>query len=202
MIGVNEIGASAATMADLLTRNWWLVLLRGIAAVLFAILAFIWPGLTLFALVFLFGAYALATGILSLMVAYKSPKGYPRFGALALGGIVSIITGLIAFFMPGLTAVGLLILIASWAIVTGIVEIIAAIRLRKVITREWLLVLAGLASIFFGVVLLLQPAAGALVLVWWIGAYAFVFGILLMILSFRLRRWKDSSLGGMRRRMA
>jgi uncharacterized membrane protein HdeD (DUF308 family) len=178
------------------------VLLRGIAAVLFAILAFIWPGLTLFALVFLFGAYALATGILSLMVAYKSPKGYPRFGALALGGIVSIITGLIAFFMPGLTAVGLLILIASWAIVTGIVEIIAAIRLRKVITREWLLVLAGLASIFFGVVLLLQPAVGALVLVWWIGAYAFVFGILLMILSFRLRRWKDSSLGGMRRRMA
>jgi uncharacterized membrane protein HdeD (DUF308 family) len=202
MIGVNEIEASTATMADLLTRNWWLVLLRGIAAVLFAILAFIWPGLTLFALVFLFGAYALATGILSLMVAYKSPKGYPRFGALALGGIVSIITGLIAFFMPGLTAVGLLILIASWAIVTGIVEIIAAIRLRKVITREWLLVLAGLASIFFGVVLLLQPAAGALVLVWWIGAYAFVFGILLMILSFRLRRWKDSSLGGMRRRMA
>jgi uncharacterized membrane protein HdeD (DUF308 family) len=198
----NDLDATTATVADLLTRNWWLLLLRGIAAVLFGVLAFIWPEMTLFALVFLFGAYALATGILSLMLAYKAPRGFPRFSALIFGGVISIIAGLIAFIMPGLTAVGLLILIASWAIVTGIIEIIAAIRLRKVITKEWLMILAGVASIAFGVILLLQPAVGALALIWWIGAYAIVFGILLMVLSFRLRRWKDYGITGMRTRPA
>jgi uncharacterized membrane protein HdeD (DUF308 family) len=198
MNGTN-IDAEVATVAELLTRNWWLILLRGIAAVLFGVLAFVWPAITLFALVFLFGAYALATGILSLILAYKAPKGFPRSGALVIGGVLSIIAGLIAFFLPGLTAVGLLILIAAWAIVSGIVEIMAAIRLRRVITREWLLVLAGLASIALGVILLLQPAAGALALVWLIGAWAFVFGILFIVLSLRLRRWRSSiSLGEMR----
>jgi uncharacterized membrane protein HdeD (DUF308 family) len=198
MNGTN-IDAEVATVAELLTRNWWLILLRGIAAVLFGVLAFVWPAITLFALVFLFGAYALATGILSLILAYKAPKGFPRSGALVIGGVLSIIAGLIAFFLPGLTAVGLLILIAAWAILSGIVEIMAAIRLRRVITREWLLVLAGLASIALGVILLLQPAAGALALVWLIGAWAFVFGILFIVLSLRLRRWRSSiSLGEMR----
>jgi uncharacterized membrane protein HdeD (DUF308 family) len=95
---------------------------------------------------------------------------------------------LIAFFLPGITALGLLIMIAAWAIVIGIIEIVAAVQLRKVIANEWLLILAGFASVAFGVVLLVYPRAGALVLVWWIGAYALVFGILLMILAFRLRR--------------
>jgi uncharacterized membrane protein HdeD (DUF308 family) len=192
----DNIDTATVTVVEVFTRNWWLLLLRGLAAVLFGVLAFVWPSITLLALIFLFGAYALATGILSLILAYKAPRGYPRFGALILGGILSIIAGLIAFFMPGMTAVGLLILIAAWAIVTGIIEIMAAIRLRKIITREWLLVLAGLVSIFFGVVLLLRPAAGVLVLVWWIGAYALVFGILLMVLAFKMRHWRSVAMSG------
>jgi uncharacterized membrane protein HdeD (DUF308 family) len=177
----------AGTVAEALGRNWWLLALRGLAAVIFGVLAFAWPGTTLITLVWLFGAFALVNGILSLAVAINAPKGYPRFGSLILGGLLGILAGLLAFVMPGITALGLLILIASWAMVTGILEIIAAIKLRKEISNEWLLVLAGVASLAFGVVLLLQPAAGALVLIWWIGAYALLFGILLIVLAFRMR---------------
>jgi uncharacterized membrane protein HdeD (DUF308 family) len=187
---MNEISDSitAGTLADLLARNWWLLALRGLAGVLFGILAFVWPGITLFVLVYLFGAFAAINGLLSIILAWHAPRGYPRFGALMLGGILSIVAGLIAFLLPGLTAFGLLIMIAAWAIVIGIIEIVAAVQLRKVISNEWLLILAGIASLAFGVVLLLYPTAGALVLIWWIGAYALVFGILLMILAFRLHR--------------
>jgi uncharacterized membrane protein HdeD (DUF308 family) len=180
--------------ADTLRRNWWLLALRGLAAVLFGVLAFIWPGVTLLTLVWLFGAFALVNGILSFVLAAKAPKGFPRFGSLILGGLLGILAGLLTFVMPGITALGLLILIASWAMVTGILEINAAIKLRKEISNEWLLILAGLASVAFGVVLLLRPAAGALVLVWWIGAYALVFGILLFVLAFRMRSLGHGSL--------
>ena len=186
-------------MVDMFTRNWWLLAIRGLAAVLFGILAFVWPGLTLLTLVFLFGFYALINGILALAVAYKAPKGYPKFGGLIIEGMLSIIAGLIAFVMPGITALSLLVLIAAWAIVTGIFEIVAAVRLRKVVTHEWLLVIAGIASIGFGVIVMIMPGAGALALVWWIGAYTFAFGMLLMLLAFRMRRWKGSARpGGMR----
>jgi uncharacterized membrane protein HdeD (DUF308 family) len=188
MNGTDNIIISG-TAAETLSRNWWLLALRGVAAVLFAVLAFMWPGVTLLTLVWLFGAFALVNGILSFVLAAKAPKGYPRFGSLILGGLLGILAGLLTFVMPGITALGLLILIASWALVTGILEIIAAIKLRKEIDNEWLLILAGLASVAFGVVLLAQPAAGALVLIWWIGAYALVFGILLFVLAFRVRRW-------------
>ena len=104
-------------------------------------------------------------GFLSLLLATKAPKGYPRLGSLIFGGLLGILAGLLTFVMPGITARGLLILIAAWALVTGILEIIAAIRLRKVVTNEWLLILAGIASVAFGVILLLQPAAGALALI-------------------------------------
>jgi uncharacterized membrane protein HdeD (DUF308 family) len=186
----SEIAAGEATVADLLKRNWWLLALRGLLAVIFGILAFVWPGLTLLTLVFLFGWYALLNGILSFFLAAKTPKGHGRIASLILGGLLSILAGLLTFFMPGITALGLLILIAAWAIVNGIMEIVAAIKLRKVITNEWLLVLAGLASIVFGVLLFLLPGPGALVLVWWIGSFALVFGILLMILAFKMRNWK------------
>jgi uncharacterized membrane protein HdeD (DUF308 family) len=184
---MNETINVAGTVAETLRRNWWLLALRGLAAVAFGVLAFAWPGATLITLVWLFGVFALVNGILSLAVAMKAPKGYQRFGSLILGGLLGILAGLLAFVMPGITALGLLILIAAWAMVTGILEIIAAIKLRKIISNEWFLVLAGVASLAFGVVLLLQPAAGALVLVWWIGAYALLFGILLIVLAFRMR---------------
>lgn len=181
------------TVADLLTRNWWLLALRGVAAVLFGVLAFVWPGITLLVLVYLFSAYALVNGVLALILANRAPKGHPRFGSLIFGGLISIAAGIIGFLWPGLTALTLLVLIASWAIVTGVMEIIAAVRLRKVITDEWLLILAGLASTIFGVLLLLQPGAGALALIWWIGAFAMIFGVLLVALAFRMRHWSRSA---------
>jgi len=179
-----------ATMVDTFRLNWWLLALRGLVAVLFGVLAFIWPGATLITLVWLFGAFALVNGLLSLILAAKAPKGYPRIGSLILGGLLGILAGLLTFVMPGITALGLLMLIAAWAIVTGIMEVVAAIRLRKIIANEWLLILAGIASVAFGVVLFLQPAAGALALIWWIGAWALIFGILLIVLAFRMRNWK------------
>jgi uncharacterized membrane protein HdeD (DUF308 family) len=188
MNGTNDVN-TLGTITGTLRRNWWLLALRGLAAVVFGLFAFAWPGLTLITLVWLFGAFALVNGILSLTLAANAPKGYPRFGSLMLGGLLGILAGLLTFVMPGITALGLLILIAVWAMVTGILEIIAAIKLRKEITNEWLLALAGLASLAFGIVLLLQPGAGALVLIWWIGAYALVFGILLFVLAVRVRRW-------------
>jgi uncharacterized membrane protein HdeD (DUF308 family) len=179
-----------ATVVHTFRLNWWLLALRGLVAVLFGVLAFMWPGATLITLVWLFGAFALVNGILSLVLAAKTPKGYPKVGSLIFGGLLGILAGLLAFVMPGITALGLLILIAAWAIVTGIMELVAAVRLRKIINNEWLLVLAGIASVVFGILLLFQPAAGALVLIWWIGAWALLSGILLMILAFRMRNWK------------
>ena len=178
-----------ATVVHTFRLNWWLLALRGLVAVLFGVLAFMWPGATLITLVWLFGAFALVNGILSLVLATKT-KGYPKVGSLILGGLLGILAGLLAFVMPGITALGLLILIAAWAIVTGIMELVAAVRLRKIINNEWLLVLTGIASVVFGVLLLFQPAAGALVLIWWIGAWALLSGILLMVLAFRMRNWK------------
>ena len=180
----------AATVVHTFRLNWWLLALRGLVAVLFGVLAFMWPGATLITLVWLFGAFALVNGVLSLVLAAKTPKGYPKVGSLILGGLIGILAGLLAFVMPGITALGLLILIAAWAIATGVMELVAAVRLRKIINNEWLLVLAGIASVVFGILLLFQPAAGALVLIWWIGAWALLSGILLMILAFRMRNWK------------
>ena len=188
---MNEIlkTGDVATVVHTFRLNWWLLALRGLVAVLFGVLAFMWPGATLITLVWLFGAFALVNGILSLVLAAKT-KGYPKVSSLIFGGLLGILAGLLAFVMPGITALGLLILIAAWAIVTGIMELVAAVRLRKIINNEWLLVLAGIASVAFGVILLFQPAAGALVLIWWIGAWALLSGILLMILAFRMRNWK------------
>jgi uncharacterized membrane protein HdeD (DUF308 family) len=178
---------TGGSVAETLRRNWWLLALRGLAAVIFGVLAFAWPGITLLTLIWLFGAFALVNGILSLVLATKAPKGYPRFGSLILGGLLGILAGLLTFVMPGITALGLLILIAAWALVTGILEIVAAIKLRKTITGEWMLILAGLASVAFGILLILQPAAGALVMVLWIGAYALLSGILLLVLALKMR---------------
>jgi len=177
------------TLADLLNRNWWLLALRGLAGVVFAVIAFAWPGITLIALIFLFGGYAIVSGILAFVAAARAPKGYPRFGSLIFEGIMSIIAGVLAFFVPGITALALVLLIAAWAIVTGIMEIVSAIRLRKVIRNEWLLVLAGLASLALGALLVLAPGAGALAMVFWIAAFTLVSSVLLIVLAFRLRRW-------------
>jgi len=172
-------------MLNEVARYWWVVALRGLAAVLFGIAAFAWPEITLTVLVLMFGAYAVVDGVFALIYAFGS--GTPFHGLRAVEGLAGIVMGVIALVWPGITALALLYLIAAWAVVTGILEIIAAIDLRKVIDNEWLLGLGGLASVAFGVILALQPNAGALALIWLIGAYAIFFGVLLIALGFRLR---------------
>ena len=167
--------------------SWWSIVLRGVAAILFGVLAFTWPHITLTALVFLFGFYALADGIFAIAAGVKSHGEFKRWWVLLVEGIFSVLAGVLAFLMPGITALVLLVLMAAWAIVTGVFEIAAAIQLRKYITGEWLLVLAGVASLVFGVALLINPSAGALAVVWLIGIYSIIFGVLLVGLGVRLR---------------
>ena len=171
----------------LFTSSWWALALRGLAAIIFGILAFVWPVITLAALVFLFGAYALVDGAFAIVAGIRATKENKRWWLLLIEGILSVFAGVLAFAVPAITAFFLLILIASWAIVTGAFEIAAAIQMRKYITGEWLLALSGVASILFGLALLINPAVGALAVVWIIGAYAIVFGVLMVVLGFRLR---------------
>lgn len=168
------------------TSSWWALVLRGLAAIAFGVLAFVWPQITLTALVFLWGAYALVDGAFAIAAGVKSHGENKRWWVLLLEGILGVAAGLVAFLVPGITALVLLILIAAWAMVTGAFEIAAAIQLRKYIKGEWLLALAGVASVLFGLALLSNPAAGALALVWLIGAYSIVFGVLLIVLGVRL----------------
>jgi uncharacterized membrane protein HdeD (DUF308 family) len=173
-------------MFGALSRNWWAVALRGLLAVLFGVVALLWPGLTLASLVLLWGVYAVVDGFFMLAAGILGGTDGPRWSLLAMG-LVSVAAGVIAFVAPGITALALLFVIAAWAIVDGIFEIVAAIELRKVLAHEWLLGLAGLASIAFGVLMFVMPGAGALALLWAIGTFALVFGGLTIGLGMRLR---------------
>jgi uncharacterized membrane protein HdeD (DUF308 family) len=170
-----------------LTQNWWMLILRGVLAILFGVVAFMWPGITWFSLVILFGAYAMLDGVIAIVAGLQSTKDSPRWWVFLLEGLVSIGAGVAAFVWPGLTAYLLLLVIAAWAVVTGVLEIAAAIRLRREITNEWMLGLGGLLSVGLGVLLFMRPVIGGLALIWTIGAYAVIFGILLISLGFRLR---------------
>jgi uncharacterized membrane protein HdeD (DUF308 family) len=171
-------------MLHSLAKNWWALALRGLVAVLFGLLTFLLPGITLATLVLLFGAYALVDGIFNVIAFFKVAS---HQWALLIEGVIGIIAGVLTFAWPAITALVLLYLIAFWAILTGTFEIIAAIRLRKVISNEWLLLLIGVLSLLFGLLILFAPGTGALAIVLWIGAYALVFGVFLMALGFRLR---------------
>ena len=174
-------------MLTLLERHWWVFALRGLFAVIFGVLALVWPGATLMALVLLFGAYALVDGVFAVVSGIASYGHNERWWAVLLEGVAGIIIGLLTFFWPGTTALVLLYFIAAWAFVTGIFEIVAAIQLRRLIPNEWMMILSGLLSIIFGLLLFVFPGAGALGLIWLIGVYAIAFGILLISLAFRLR---------------
>jgi uncharacterized membrane protein HdeD (DUF308 family) len=174
-------------MTTVLGRNWWALAVRGVVAVLLGLIAFIMPGVTLAAIVLLFGAYAVVDGIFAIVAAVRAAEHHERWWTLALQGVVDILAGIIAFVWPAATALALLFLVAFWAIVTGVLEIAAAIRLRREIQGEWLLILSGILSVLFGGVLLALPTAGLLVIVWWIGAYALVSGVVLIALAFKLR---------------
>lgn len=176
-------------MVDTLARNWGWVALRGVVALLFGLLTLFNPAITLAALIFLFGAYAIADGVFTIASAITNRRGERHWVALLVGGLAGVVLGGLTFLVPGVTATALLFFIAAWAIVTGIAEIVVAIRLRDVITGEWMLILAGVASVAFGFAVFLYPGAGALGLVLYIGAYATMLGILLIALAFRLRGW-------------
>jgi uncharacterized membrane protein HdeD (DUF308 family) len=174
-------------MNMLLARNWWALLIRGVLAVVFGVIAFLNPGITLAALVLLFGAYSLVDGVFSIVAGLRAAQRHERWWPFALEGLLSIAVGIIAFLMPAAAAFALLMLASAWSIVTGLFRIAAAIRLRREIEGEWLLILNGALSVAFGVVIALWPAAGLVTLVWLVGFYAIVFGVILIALAFRLR---------------
>ena len=174
-------------MIDTLSRYWWLLAVRGVAAILFGIAAFLWPSITLTVLVLLFGAYSLVDGIFAVIAGIAARKEQERWWMMILEGLAGIVIGVITFLYPSITALVLLYFIAAWSIVTGAFEVAAAVRLRKEIEGEWLLGLAGFASIIFGILLIVLPGPGALAVIWLIGSYAIVFGVLMLVLAFRIR---------------
>jgi len=174
-------------MNNVLVKNWWALALRGVAAVIFGIIAFALPGVTLTVLVLFFAAYLLVDGVFALIAGLKAAERHERWGALALEGILDLVAGAAVVMWPGLTLVVFIYMAAFWALVTGIALLVAAFRLRKQ-HGEWTMILAGILSIAWGILVAIFPIAGILVWAWWIGAYALIFGIAMLILAFRLRR--------------
>jgi uncharacterized membrane protein HdeD (DUF308 family) len=174
-------------MVHALARNWWLILLRGICAVIFGVLTFAWPGVTLAVLVLFYGAFAFADGVLALVAAVMGGQPAPRWW-LAIVGVLGLAAGIVTLVVPGITALVLLYCIAFWAIAIGVMQIVGAIRLRKEIDNEWMLIASGIISVLFGLILIVSPGAGALGVLFVIGVYAVIHGIMLITLAFRLRR--------------
>src|SRR5436190_9353274 len=170
-----------------LKRHWWVPVIRGIAAIVFGVIAFAYPGLTVATLVLFFGAWVLIDGVFRIVGAIGGRASDPEWGFHLIVGILGVLVGFLTFRRPGLTALVLIIYIAAWALMIGATEIAFAIKLRREIKGEWFLILMGLASILFAVMLLWNPIPGALALVWLIGSYAIVFGVLAIIFGFRLR---------------
>ena len=173
--------------------RWGWVMFRGILAILFGVFAFAEPATIGFALILIFAVYAFVSGIAALVSAARGARARePRWGTVLLEGLLYIVAGAVAVLWPGSTAVAVLWVLAFWAIFSGVLEVATAIRLRHYIEREWSLGLAGAVSILFGVVMLFRPMIGALAVVWWLGAYAVVFGTLMIMAAIRMRRYAHS----------
>jgi uncharacterized membrane protein HdeD (DUF308 family) len=179
--------AMAMGMLQQISKSWGLIVLRGVVAILFGVAAFIWPGLTVAFLVALWGVYALFDGLLALVAAFRIRDGGQPMWPLLLLGLLGIAAGVVAFMRPDVVAAVFLGFIAAWAILTGILQIVAAVRFRKVIPNEWMLGLAGVLSIVFGALVIARPSSGALAVVWIIGAYAILLGLVLTMLGFRVK---------------
>jgi uncharacterized membrane protein HdeD (DUF308 family) len=177
-------------LLDSIARNWWVFLVRGICAVVFGILAFAMPGITLAALVIVFGIYAIVDGVACIVLGNSADELGGRWWGMILAGILGVIAGILTFAWPAITAVVLLAFIAAWAIVRGIFEIYAAVEFRSMISDEWLVILSGICSIIFGALVIAKPLAGALAVVWIIGIYAIIFGSFSMAIGFRLHSMK------------
>ena len=181
-------------MAAILRTNWWALVLRGVAAILLAIITFAVPGITLAILATIFGFYALIDGVLAIVSTIKAVQGHRRWGAFLLEGVLGILFGLYAILFPIAAAATFVTMIAVWAVVTGILEIAAAIRLRRHVQGEWLLILSGVLSILLGIVLFVAPVAGAVFFAYVLAGYGLIFGVLLITLGFRMRRLPAQSL--------
>lgn len=179
-------------MVDFLARNWGWITFRGVVVLLFGLLTLLNPAITLVVLIIMFGAFALVDGVLMIISAVANRRQQPSWKSLLVSGILAVLIGIMTLMLPGVTAITLLLLIAAWAIVTGIAAIVVAIRLRKEIEGEWLFILHGILSVLFGTILIVFPGAGALAMVLWIGAFAVITGILLIAFSLRLRKWHKS----------
>ncbi|MBB5433937.1 HdeD family acid-resistance protein [Nocardiopsis composta] len=187
------VSGHLSVMLDFMSRNWWVLTVRGAAAVLFGVLALFWPGMTAIVLALLFGAYALVDGVLAGVHAVQADSG-SRI-PLVVEAVVGILLGIVALLWPVATLVVLTVLIGAWAVVTGVVEIVGAVRLRKEITGEWLYILSGVLSVCFGLLLWFWPMAGAVAVALIIGVYAVVFGAVLITLSLRLRKLGSARTG-------
>ena len=177
-------------MPLLLANHWWSPVLRGLVAIVVGVIALALPGITLGALVILFGAYALIDGIAAFIAAFRSSRTHERWGMLLLEGLAGIVTAAITVIWPPLTALVLVYLIGAWALVTGVLEVAAAIKLRQFIAGEWLLALSGIASLLFGILVLVMPLAGAIAML--VGVYSLVFGFILVGFGIRLRSWSKN----------
>jgi uncharacterized membrane protein HdeD (DUF308 family) len=173
-------------MAAIMVGNWWALALRGVVAILFALIAFFLPGVTAAALILLFGAYALVDGVFALIAGLRLARQHGRSAPLLLEGVLNVLVGVVIFIWPGPALVATIYLIAIWAVVTGIALIAAGVALIRH-SGEWLLVLCGIISVLLGVILFVQPGAGLVALSWWLGFYALLFGIVLLTAAFRIR---------------
>ena len=183
---------SVASLGQLLARNWWLFLLRGIAALIFGVLSLIWPGISLVTLILFFGAYALVDGAFALAAAIVGRGNAKVRWWLVLVGLLGIAIGIGTFLWPGLTALTLLYFISGWVVATGVLQIIGAIELRNVIEDEWWLILDGALAVLFGLFLFIMPGAGALALIWLIALFAIAYGILMIGFAFKVRKFREA----------
>ncbi|HWJ19344.1 MAG TPA: HdeD family acid-resistance protein [Geobacterales bacterium] len=177
---------------QLVARNWWLFLLRGFAAITFGVLSLIWPGISLVTLILLFGAYALVDGVFALAAAIVGRGNAELRWWLVLVGLLGVGIGITIFLWPGLTALTLLYFIAGWIVATGLLQVIGAIELRKAIENEWWLILDGILSVLFGVLLFIMPGAGAVALIWLVAVFAIAFGILMVGFAFKVKNFEKA----------
>lgn len=184
-----------------IANNWWLLLLRGLAAIAFGVLAWMWPGITLVVLLMFYAAYALVEGVAALFLGFSGREGHKIWWQMIVIGLLGIGAAVVTVLWPRLTAVILLLFIATWAILHGALEIAAAIRLRKEIHGEWMLALSGILAIIFGLLLFMRPGVGILTMVWLVGVFAVATGILQVVLSLKLRQMKHHPPGDLHHAM-
>lgn len=177
-------------LAALLAQNWWAIGLRGVLAVVFGLVALFLPGATMLSLVLVFAIYAFADGVFGIVSGVRAAKAGQGWGMLEFEGLVNIAVAVIAVLWPGITVLAFVMLVAVWAIVTGALELAAAFRLGTEDGRWWL-VLGGLVSLAYGALLIFAPLIGAVALTWWLGAYALIFGVALIVLAFKLKARLD-----------